>query len=292
MLMRPRCIPCLLTRVLYEAELVDPKLAPKALKVATSVISENYDGTQNSAELATMVHRRVYELLGTDPYREMKKRSNEVALSLLPKVEGIIKRSHDRLYSAALASIIGNILDFGVQKVFEKPEDMLKGFDKIYNEGLEVNDLPKARKYMKKGKNILYFTDNCGEIVFDKLFVKELKRLGAHVTLVVKGGAILTDATKEDALALTFSKVADEIMTTGSNAVGVSFKEMGRDLSRALEDADLIIAKGMANYESFSDSHYAPILYLMRIKCESIAEDIEMEREINVAKLYEHSEKR
>jgi len=283
--MRPRCIPCLLTRVLYETELVNPALAPKTLKEATRIISERYDGNQNSAELATEVHRRVYEILGTDPYKEIKKRSNQVALSLLPKVESIVKNSEDKLYASALSSIIGNILDFGVQRVFEKPEDMIEGFDKIFKEGLAVNDLPKAKKFFENGKRVLYFTDNCGEIVFDKLLVREISRLGAKVTLVVKGGDILTDATIDDALALSFTEVADSIITTGSNAVGVSFKEMGRELANALKDYDIIVSKGMANYESFSDSGYKPILYLMRIKCDSIAEDTELKREISIAKL-------
>ena len=42
----------------------------------------------------------------------------------------------------------------------------------------------------------------------------------------------------------------------------------------------------MANYEAFSETRYRPIAYLMRIKCDSIAEDIGLPAGINVAKLY------
>jgi len=140
-------------------------------------------------------------------------------------------------------------------------------------------------KKLLKGE-ILYFTDNCGEIVFDKLVCQELKKYDVHLTLVCKKYPILTDATYEDVKKLGFDEVVDEIITTGKFAVGVDFNGISEKLKRKLNEANLIICKGMANYEAFSETNYKPIAYFLRVKCESIAESMNLKNGINAIKLY------
>ena len=107
-----------------------------------------------------------------------------------------------------------------------------------------------------------------------------------YLTLVVKGEPVLSDATLEDAEALGFSEVVDDIMTTGCFAVGVDFKHLPQPVEKALKQADIILCKGMANYESFSETPYRPIAYFMRTKCDVIARSMDLPRDINVVKLY------
>lgn len=288
MKIRAECVPCLLGRTLYETYLIDSSKALKVMEEACRIIS-TYDLNDTcSAVMATEVHGATYKILGTeDPYKSLKNRCNQIALSLLPKAKKIIETSEDRLKSAMICSIIGNVLDFGISSSPENPEKLIEEFDKLYSEGLGVDDTNKVKNYLKKGRKILYFTDNCGEIVFDRLLCKEIKKFDVHLTLVVRGEPILTDATLEDAHEFGLDKTVDRVLTTGCFAVGVDFKQMPKNLLTALKSTDLIISKGMANYETFSETDYRPIAHFLRTKCEPVAEDMGLKTNMNVVKIYE-----
>jgi hypothetical protein len=281
----------LLNRVLYEAKLSTQEEVKqrKALKAAIEVIANEYHGKENSVELSTKVHRAVYKSLDNwDPYQKLKKEATEVALSLLPRIKDIIHRSPDSIETSALASIVGNSLDFGIAGGIQSPNLFAKKFFVLYQESLGSSDLTRVKEILKEGGEMLFFTDNCGEIVFDKLLCKEIKRFnpGIKLILVVKGEPILNDATHEDLKGLGFERVVDEIIDTGCFAVGLDLKHIGEELKEKLRRAKLIICKGMANYEAFSDTNYRPIVYLLRTKCESIAESMDLSLNINAIKLY------
>jgi len=274
--------------VIYESELAlkDEKRMEEVMKKVVMEISRLYGSKMSSAEIATRIHGLAYKLIeNNDPYKELKERSNAIALKLLPKVERFIDDSDNRLEAAMLAAIAGNSIDFGISGSASSPEELEKRFDGLLSQGLAYNDFEKMKKYLK-GK-IVYFTDNCGEIVFDKIVCRELKEHGASITLVPKKYPILTDATIEDVKKLGFDEVVDEIITTGGFAVGVDFKSISEKLKSRITEADIIIAKGMANYEAFSETNYRPIAYLLRVKCKSIAEDMGLALNINAIKLYE-----
>jgi hypothetical protein len=292
MKIKPRCIPCLLNRVIYEAKLSTHKeeMQERALKAAIEVIANEYNGKENSAELATKVHRAVYKSLQKkDPYQKLKKEATKVALSLLPRVEDIIRRSPDPIEASALASIVANSLDFGIAGGIQSPNLFAKNFFVFYQEGLGSSDLLRVKKILNEGGEMLCFTDNCGEIVFDKSLCKEIKRFNQEInlTLVVKGEPILNDASYKDLEGLGFEQVVDEILDTGCFAIGLDFNHMRKKLKEKLKRTKLIICKGMANYEAFSDTNYRPIVYLLRTKCESIAESMDLPLNINAIKLYE-----
>jgi uncharacterized protein with ATP-grasp and redox domains len=287
MKIKPKCVPCLLNRALYETNLVDSSKGLKVLEDACRIIGKYELEKSCSAIVATEVHKATYDTLGTsDPYKEIKDRCNQAAASFLSKAEDTIENSEDRLRTAVLVSIIGNIMDFGIPSSPENPENLAEDFDKLLEEGLALDDSHEIKEYLKEGNRILYFADNCGEIVFDKLLLKELKRYPIHLTYVVRGEPILTDATLADAEEYGINHVVDEIITTGCYAVGVDFDRMGEDLRRALDEADLIISKGMGNYETFSETGHRPIIYLLRTKCAPVAQDMGLDMNISVAKIY------
>lgn len=282
-----KCIPCLLNRTLYETNLIDPSKALKVVEEACRII-DKYDLKDTcSAVVATEVHNATYSIIGTkDPYKMIKNRCNQTALSLLKRAEDFIESSDDRLKSAILCSIIGNVLDFGIPSSPDSPERLIEEFDNLLVEGLSVDDTDKVRTTLETGKKVLYFTDNCGEIVFDRLLLNEIKKFDVELTLVVKGEPILTDATLEDVTEFRIDNIVDKVLTTGCFAVGIDFDHLPENLSGALKDADLIISKGMANYETFSETDYRPIAYLLRTKCEPVAEDMGLITNINVIKMY------
>jgi len=292
MKIQTECVPCLIKRIIFEAEVctTDQDKISKVIQKGCRVLSDLYDPTVCSAEIATKVHRMVYDTLGdADPYLALKKKSNSVATSLLPRVEELINSSDDRLKTSMICSIIGNMMDFGIEGGSSHPTLLKDLFEQTYAQGLGYDDYIALHNLLKTAKKVILFTDNCGEIVFDKVMCRELKRYNPdlQITLVVKGEAILSDATLEDAQELMFSEIVDKVVTTGCYAVGVNFSLLPEDVLQELQTSDLIICKGMANYESFSETEYTPIAYLLRTKCKAIADSMNLPLNVNAIKVYD-----
>jgi len=106
------------------------------------------------------------------------------------------------------------------------------------------------------------------------IFMEEIKKLSERLTVVVRGKPILSDATVEDAKLAGVDKIADEILTNGEGAIGIIEEELPSETLERLENADVIISKGMANYECLSESRFKPIAFLLTAKCEPVANDI------------------
>ncbi len=285
------CVPCLIKRIIFETEL-STKNKNKQTEIIRNVckmLSEIYDPKTCSAIIATKIHGMVYQTLGDkDPYKVLKARSNKIAKKLVPDVERKVEESKDPLVSSIICSIAGNMMDFGISGGSSKPDDLLEVFERIYEKGLGFDDTKILKKYLKNSKNVMLFTDNCGEIVFDKILCREIKRFNPnlHITLVVKGEPVLSDATMQDVVNLNFNEVVDEVLTTGVFAVGVDFDNLSKILERRLKSCDLILCKGMANYEAFSETKYHPICYLMRSKCRPIADSMNVPVNASVVKFY------
>ncbi|MFZ2412413.1 MAG: ARMT1-like domain-containing protein [Candidatus Methanoperedens sp.] len=284
MKIHPRCAPCLLSRVQFEAELStgDVALQKKAVLAGIEVLRKYLVDGAPATHLSTKIHREAYRVLGDiDPYRETKQHSNEAAMKLLPLARDFVAKK-DSFRRAVLVAIVGNSFDFGVlgfdaDKATAK-ETMLGQF----GHGLDVDDTDRMKSMLR---DVVYLADNCGEIVFDTLLLEEIRKLGGKITLVVRGAPILNDVTMKEVLELGLDKKVDRVLTTGSNAIGVCLKEAPPELVEALRSASLIISKGMANYETMSEYDFKPIAYLLKTKCESVAEAMGLKKNMNVARV-------
>ena len=286
MKIHPRCAPCLLSRVQFEAELStkDLTMQKKAVLAGIEVLRKYLVDGAPATHLSTKIHREAYRVLGDiDPYREKKRQSNETAQKLLPFVWDFISEK-DSFRRAVLVSIIGNSFDFGVLGFDADKEIGKEMILKQIQHGLDVDDSDKIRSMLDK---VVYLADNCGEIVFDTLLFDEIKKLGGRITLVVRGAPILNDVTMKELKVLGIDKKVDRVLTTGSNAIGVCLKEAPQELVEALRDASLIISKGMANYETMSEYDFKPIAYLLKTKCESVADAMGLKRNMSVARVEE-----
>lgn len=289
MKMNPRCTYCLLSRVHFQSKLStdDEARISKTIKECIAVMSQYYNPEAVSASVATKIHRKCYEVLeDNDPYAKTKKLINEAAMKVLPVAEEkIYENSPDNaeIFSrAVLASVVANYFDFGIMG-FDASEDKFEAeFLKYFKHGIDVDDTSKMLGLLQ---DVVYIADNCGEILFDLIVFDIIKKLGGKITLVVRGGPILTDVTLEEVQEFEIDKKVDRVLTTGSNAVGLLIDEAPAELINAMKDSTLIISKGMANYETLSEHNFGPIAYMLLTKCECVAEDLGLEQGLIVAKL-------
>lgn len=266
----PRCFECLASRVSFECSLVsDDESRIASIVRECRALMDRYRGSDTPApRIASEVHRKAYQLIGDpDPFRELKKWNNHLAMEACRRVKGQLRTFRERV----LASIIGNTIDYGVDK-HEINEDFTEFFEKEMKKGLFIDHTDRM---LEKAERVVYLTDNCGEIVFDALVIDYLRERGASIVLVVKGAPILNDATMEDALALGLEKKVRLLATTGSGDIGIDLRKIPPEVQQALEECTLTIAKGMANYESLNDAMMpCPVAFMMAVKCDVIAESV------------------
>ena len=276
------CVDCLISRVVFECELAaaGPALT-EATVAACRDLLESMKGTALlHPQIASAVHREACRMIGDpDPFRDLKRAGNAEAVRVCRNVRPRLNDFRDHV----LASVIGNTFDYAVRD-HEVTSDFSRFFADEFSKGLDRDDTDEIQKRCSR---VVYLTDNCGEIVFDRLLVGYLKARGSHVTVAVRDAPILNDATREDALAFGFDRVADLLTTTGGGAeIGLDLKKMPADLAQAIEQCTIIISKGMANYESLSEYDcLPPVAYLMCVKCEMIAEDSGIPRGSKIALL-------
>lgn len=250
------------------------------------VISEMYCEDAVPAVIGTERDRVIHRVTGCpDPYRELKDRANEGALEMLPGLETLVDAQPpgQRLRMACLVACLGNIIEYDVPGHSADIEEALEGLE---GEGFYIDDIDRFRDLLGVGVSVLYLTDNAGEIVFDRLVVRELRRLGCTVVVAVKGGPSLNDALMGDAEAVGMVGEVDQVITTGSDAVGVNLSEASEEFRAAYGSADLILSKGMANWETLTEYEApCPTLFLFRAKCEPVAAAVGAVIGVNVAKL-------
>ena len=284
----PDCVPCLMKRVLFQARLLNNGCESEAVAAALSTYAKEYDPDKNSAAIATEVHRSAYAVMKADPYYQMKLDADRIAGEFLDQVTQYVNDSDDSFAAAIRVAVIGNIMDFGVGLAIERPEQFRDRFQSLLDQGIGADDTEKLRAKLKQSKSILYFFDNCGESQFDKLLIKEIQKMGVRVVGVVRGQAILNDVTKEDAERIGLDKILDRVVSTGVFAIGADLSKAGGDLKEELGRADLILAKGMANYESLSDQDAGiPKVFILRTKCEPVAKSLGVPADINVVRYAE-----
>lgn len=284
------CVPCLLKRVAYEVDLCRKERTMHALAACSKIVSQKASSRISSAEFASEIHQCAYRIIGKkDPYIELKKKSNLAALGLIGQGRQYVRSSTRPLRAAMKLSIIGNLLDFGISGSLESPKQLKDEFKRMLHQDIGWDDSEKIESLLRKSREIVYLADNCGEIVFDGIFIEEMKKLGLRIVLVVKGEPILTDVTRKDLKGLGIEKNVDQIMETEGIAVGLNLwdRNVNIGLKKRMRSADLIISKGMANFEAMSEHKWKAVAYLMRTKCDPVSNALRVKKDANIIKLVE-----
>jgi uncharacterized protein with ATP-grasp and redox domains len=285
------CASCLLARAMAETyqATTNPALRFRTMKEVIKLLNRELRSTTVPADIGTKRDRLIKQLSGNDdPYNLSKKKSNEKAIKLLPYARKLVEQGasqQTRFKKACLCSIVGNIMEFDIPGHKFTFNILTKNF-RAAAKDLVVDDVDKAYELAKKAHEVLFLADNAGEIVFDTLLVEQLKNMGLTVTYVVKGGPVINDATLEDVEISGMDKLADNILTTGTDAVGLLKKEVSPEFLKVYDAAQLIFAKGMGYAETLTEYKLTkPHLLLFRTKCNPVANYFCAPRNKNIAKL-------
>lgn len=282
------CIPCLIERAKFECDIVfnDDAKKIEVLSEVLSYISGHFSPEAVPAALGTQRERIIKKASGMhDPYIELKKKSNEIALELLPFAKKFYENSDDPIRGLIKIAATANSMEYGVKGYEYKDEDFQEKFEEALKEEL-VGDLSRIKEAFEKYQKILYLTDNAGEIIFDKFIAEKMLELGKEVIISPKIEPIINDATVEDIMALNFNDF--KIVPSGSY-VGLSLEEAPEDFLKLFWDKKyLIFAKGMGYYETLSEIEErlrGRLIYVFRAKCISVASSAGVKQGALVAKL-------
>jgi len=201
-----------------------------------------------------------------DPYIKEKKKYNKLALKFYPALKKEVLSARDRLLAAVKIAITGNVIDFGSEWKF----DIHREIKNTFSHKPDIFDYPAFRRALSKAKNVLYIADNAGETIFDRVLIETMKELyNVRVAYAVKEKPILNDAMIEDAIFAGIDSCA-EIISSGSSLPGTAPGVGTKEFLIKYSQADIIIAKGMGNFELL-DGEKGPIFFMLRAKCGVVA---------------------
>jgi hypothetical protein len=264
------CIPCFVAQALNVARLTtdDPQVHERILREALRRASEA-DLAQSPALFGRGIHRLVRELTGQeDPYLAIKQESNRLALAMLPAWRERLRAAENPRLAAVKLAVAANVIDFGIKGDLTA-EQIPVALESSFAAPL-MGDVDGFFAAAERATDILFLADNAGELVFDRLLLELLPR--QKITVAVKGGPAINDALRADATAAGLDGLV-AVMDTGTDGAGIVIQACSREFQRRFARADLIIAKGQANFESL-DGCGQNIFFLFKVKCPVVARHI------------------
>lgn len=235
-------------------------------------ILDNRAPDDTSAYMLYEFNKVYREFFGDLPsYEDIKHRYNELVLSMENEIREKIEGSKDPLVTAVLFARLGNYIDFGAMKSV-KPDEFLSLFDSVEATPKDIETIDSFFRQCEKAKTFLLVADNCGEIVLDKIFLEELKKRFPHleITVMVRGGEVLNDATVSDVEYVGMDKIA-KIVSNGEPIPGTVYKTLPKEARAVLDNSDVILAKGQGNYESMCEQG-RHVFYSFLCKCDFFTE--------------------
>ncbi len=285
------CIPCFFKQALEAARIAgaDERTQRKILNELSEKLS-SFSLSSSPPQMGRIIYGMVKDITGKyDPYAKIKKKSNDTALRMYPKIKKRVDMSSDRLLAAVKLAIAGNIIDYGVknslntgfvgrilsngvdaelEKILDEENEIVKpGDERFFN-------YSEFKHTLRKSDTILYLADNTGETVFDRVLIEEIKNIdkSKKIFYAVKEKPIINDALAEDAYACGIDKLA-EVISSGSDAPGTILSLCSKKFLAIYKKADMVISKGQGNFESLSSAE-RDIFFLFMAKCYVIANDV------------------
>ncbi len=276
MLVNQECLPCLRTLTLRTLDLSlaqKPRLAHKKAalqKILLAHLNREFRPDKVPAVLFTAINRMIKQHTGvSNAFKQRKnaeiRSSREIARTMRPAYK-------HTLNELLRFSVSGNSLDF-FKQLDHSGREMRRRIR------FTINNRREFQKKLAKARRIIFFADNAGEVFFDLPLLRFLESR-AEVLYVVKSGPIQNDLTLRDLKKTAcFAQIA-RVSGSGNDAVGIELATINPALSKALRNCDLIIAKGMGYYETFSElsGFEGKLFHLLMAKYAPVAESLGVAR--------------
>lgn len=262
MLMSQGCIDCLRKSFIGKTDNID------FINEVESLLANRKDAS--APEIVyyyNQIYKKYYEAIDQSAYISIKRKFNQLVLSMESQIQERLNKAPDPLFESILLARIGNYIDFEAMEKVEPDTFIQLLFNYEYSD-LDVETYNSFIAECSKANSFLLLADNCGEIVLDQIFVRELKKRFPHLRIVVmvRGGLVSNDATIEDAQEIGLEKDC-EVITNGMAVAGTVYKFLGEKEKKFMKEADVILSKGQANYESVHGSGFH-VFYSFLCKCE------------------------
>lgn len=257
------CIPCVIHQCQRVVKMVtndEATLLSVTLRVLDRIQGLTLD--EPPSRFTSRVLLEAYAALGSDdPFAQARKTMNELGAKAAERARDRIAHTPDPLHTAILYAAAGNVIDVGPQASFDLDAALV---------GLHFkhDDYREFRDRLHGAENILYLLDNAGEVFLDRLLIERLG--GYQLTMVVKPAPILNDALVSDAEDAGLPRFG-RVITTGTRVLGINLPESSPELQAAFEKADVVIAKGHANFESLIDFD-RDVFFVLKAKCPVVAQ--------------------
>ncbi|MEN8303588.1 MAG: ARMT1-like domain-containing protein [Campylobacterota bacterium] len=267
------CVTCIINQSLKVADAINatPSLKTK-LTSTVEDMSRDFSFENNPTEIAADVYEKMAQIANkTDLYDEVKELSTKKALSFVPLLKEKLSSSDNKLLTATKIAVAGNVIDLAAEVEFDLEEELIKIFDTDFSH----NDFEAMKGSLKDAKNVVVLGDNVGEHIFDYMFVETLKELypNAIYNYFVRGNPIINDVTLKEAREAGFDELCN-LVDSGVNTPGFTFSRATSEAQKLFDSADVVISKGMGNYECLSPSHRENICFLLKVKCGVVANSL------------------
>lgn len=275
MRMHDKCLPCMINQVIKVADITGVDKKEELLRevfIYLSRIDFEITTPEVIGEIFDMIKKHTNN---PDPYKETRNYYNTLFLELLPKFEGEIEQAVNPFQLAVRYAIIGNIIDFNpIHNTLL--EDVFDYFENMEQLELAIDESKALMEDILNSKILLYLGDNCGEICLDKILLKKIKEQNPNVKIFfgVRGKPVVNDSISEDAYDVGVDEYA-EIIDNGDGSLGTVLNRTSPKFKEVYKKADVVIAKGQANYECLSEEN-KNIYFLLMTKCDVIANDIDV----------------
>ena len=271
------CIPCLIMKEEKAIRHIQDEERKSNYLHEILKILYDYGLSYPAPWLTAQIAEKQEEYFGVlKDYSTIKHHFNQLLLAEEAVLEERILQAEDPLAECIRYVCAGNYIDFGIpQGVHESILE--KMIEKASTQSIDPEELAHLKEDLSQARELVYLTDNCGEIVLDKIFIRTLKSYypDLHVTVCLRGIPVINDATLEDAEEIGLTAMVDCI-GNGSGVAGTMMAEISEEARGVITSADLIISKGMGNFETLYGEGLNPY-YFFLCKCDNFVQKFNME---------------
>lgn len=268
------CVDCIIVQSLRVADAIKADEALRTRMLAdVKTMAKGFDFTQSPPEVATDVYAHLSKLAQKpDLYREHKRQATEHARTMIPALRERVNASDDPLHAAVKVAVAGNVIDLASEVTFDLDEEIRTIFDTTFAH----DDFAALAEALASAKTLLYLADNAGEHLFDALAIETIAARFPELKIyyMTRGAPIINDVTFDEARADGLDAHAT-LMDSGVDTPGFVYGRANAVAQKLFDRADVVIAKGMGNYETLSPAPRPGICHLLKVKCSVVARAID-----------------